>query len=369
MYMSNFKIFQKFDSSDIILGKNNIVSSGFFPGSEIAVTQSLTFKTSSVQTQLTGSNGIYDVLNGTYYTNVYNNSTSNPQLLFSISYGDFNGNGIKTGSAFSNTKAVYSQFKNLLLGDVDQDGKFSFKSGSSANPTYITGSEIYVISFSSDLMKEQLDRGQWSFCLSGSNNRPNYHFIDDYAILTDSEKKEQRLVYNIISGSFNEVLGTTVAYISSYSGMGLFYPKNGIIILNAQTVASSSGLYHNFLTSSAVDPVNHREFFKRIKCEGGPSTETMRFRKSEITPSTHYFIRVKNRDFNFSNNPSFVYQSTTDDHTKGEILTSLQSDPKTYITTVGLYNDMNELVAVAKLSRPTKKSFNEELLIRVRLDF
>ena len=45
------------------------------------------------------------------------------------------------------------------------------------------------------------------------------------------------------------------------------------------------------------------------------------------------------------------------------------NDPKTYITTVGLYNENNELVAVAKLSVPILKSFDTETLIKVKLDF
>ncbi len=39
------------------------------------------------------------------------------------------------------------------------------------------------------------------------------------------------------------------------------------------------------------------------------------------------------------------------------------------VTTVGLYNDANELLAVAKLSRPLVKDFTKEALIRVKLDF
>ena len=49
---------------------------------------------------------------------------------------------------------------------------------------------------------------------------------------------------------------------------------------------------------------------------------------------------------------------------------NLASDnPVAYITTVGLYNGANELMAVAKLSEPLKKSVDNELTIRVRLDY
>ena len=361
--MATFKIYQPFDQSDIISGKTNVISSGFFPGGEISMSQS-SFRTSSAQTKGTGSNGIYDVLNGMYYTNVYNPSVANPQILFSISYGDFYGGGVKTGSVFKNTKAIYSQFKNLLLGTVDQDGLFSFKTGSSASSTYITSSEIFVLSFSSDLMRDQIDRGQWAFTISGANTSGSLHLVDEYAILTEAEKKEQRLVYQIVSGSFDDTTGQSVG-LDSYHGLGLFYPKNGIMILNAEKIKQYAGHSYNNSTSSAVDVFNHRNLFSKIHLASG----VMRLRKSELVPSTHYFVRVKNQDFNFSNNPSFVYQTATNGHSKGEIITSLQVTPKSYITTVGLYNEMNELLAIAKLSRPSRKAFDSELLVRIRLDF
>jgi hypothetical protein len=87
-------------------------------------------------------------------------------------------------------------------------------------------------------------------------------------------------------------------------------------------------------------------------------------RNSEKVTSTHYFVRIKNAEYNFSNNPSYVTGSV------GQLAQStFVGDPKTYITTVGLYNDSQELLAVAKLSKPLLKSFQREALIRVKLDF
>ena len=47
----------------------------------------------------------------------------------------------------------------------------------------------------------------------------------------------------------------------------------------------------------------------------------------------------------------------------------MQNDPKVYLTTVGMYNDSNELLAVAKLSKPLLKSFSREAIVKVKLDF
>ena len=81
--------------------------------------------------------------------------------------------------------------------------------------------------------------------------------------------------------------------------------------------------------------------------------------------SQFYFVRAKNSEFNYTNNPSFTSGSS-----KGTILfSSMRMNPKVLITTVGLYNDENDLLATAKLSQPIAKDFTKEALIRVKLDF
>ena len=97
---------------------------------------------------------------------------------------------------------------------------------------------------------------------------------------------------------------------------------------------------------------------------GHAATQSFKARSAERVKSTHFFVRAKNADYNFSNNPTFVTGS------EGELLhPEMYNDPKTYITTVGLYNPSKELVAVAKLSQPIQKSFKEEALIKIKLDF
>jgi hypothetical protein len=361
---NTFKIYQPLDAGDVISGKNNTISNGYFPGNQATFLQSL-LRTDTDQKQLTGSNGVYDVLNGLYYTNVYDSSNSSKQLLFSISYGDKNGGGVKTGSVFQNTKAIYSQYSNILLGISDEDGLFSFKTGSSTTNTYITSSEIFVMAFSTNLMNDQIDKGQWAFALAGESGSGNLYLIDETPLLTAAEKKENRLVYQVVSGSFDTDLGRTTA-AGDYHGLGLFYPKNGVIVLNANKLKERCGLNFNSQSNSLIHVDNSIRFYNQMVAV---SNRNMRVRKSEIVPSTHYFIRVKNQDFNFSNNPSFVYAENVSGSYKGEIISSLVDEPKTYITTVGLYNDQNELIAVAKLSQPTRKDFTSELTFRIRLDF
>ena len=80
--------------------------------------------------------------------------------------------------------------------------------------------------------------------------------------------------------------------------------------------------------------------------------------------SQHYFCRVPNKEFNFSSNPTFTSGSNGD-----FTVSSFFKNPKTFVTQVGLYNDNNELLAIAKLSKPLQKNYSKEAIIKVKLDF
>ena len=87
-------------------------------------------------------------------------------------------------------------------------------------------------------------------------------------------------------------------------------------------------------------------------------------RSKEYVKSTHYFVRARAAQFNFSNNPTFVTGSDGD-----LAISDFINDPKVYITTVGLYDENKNLLAVAKASKPIQKTFRKETLIEVKLDY
>ena len=80
--------------------------------------------------------------------------------------------------------------------------------------------------------------------------------------------------------------------------------------------------------------------------------------------STIYFTRANTGDYNYSANPTYLSASKI--RVKGD---NPFAEPVSYITTVGLYSADNELLAVAKLSEPLKKTPSNELTLRVRLDY
>ena len=135
------------------------------------------------------------------------------------------------------------------------------------------------------------------------------------------------------------------------------YPSLGLIVLNGDAIAETTGVTATFTTGS--NQLNHLKLLTGIR-----TGADFQARSSEIISSTHYFVRLRNKEFNYTNNPTFVNEAN------GAIEnTDFIRDPQVYVTTIGLYNDANECVATAKMSGPTRKSFDRELLIRARLDF
>jgi hypothetical protein len=368
-------IFTKFTSEDIVLGRINQVSSGMFDSGNLLVSQSL-FVTSSNQANVLTGSSPFDVKNGQYYYDIYKNN----EQYFSIAYGDyynsgssyFDWSGQSTAKVLTNeTKVVYSQYKNTLLQPGDQF--FSFATGS-INVS-VDSSAIFAINFVADKFQDQIDPGQIQLNFSGAFGQ--YSFIDDSQVIN-----KQQNVYNLISGSI--INGVPTPYTKNgtitalYEGIGLFYPSNGIVVLNAIKLDKKVGITGNppeitDSRSSNEYSINKngywRDWLNKFYVSLQRSNMLMAVRKSEFVPSTNYFIRVKNKEFNYSNNPTFVSDGT-DGKTKGTIIyPELITNPRTYLTTIGLYDDNNELLAVGKLSKPTQKSFDNELLIKVRIDF
>lgn len=367
---------------------------------------------------------------GQYYADVYNISPSSPQaeVQFAVAYGHIDGGGAarldESELATLSTKAIYSQYRNLLLDPSDT--KFTFEG--------VESDHIYVINFQRARMRGKLDPGNWELALSGAAGVRTY--IDDSGQTLGALTANSRAgrVFKVISGSIAGDAGI-VAQNSRFpsssttgAGFGLVYPDLGIIVLNPDAISPDVGFFNSgsaggttsnnnpstLLTASIgsgssaspnqllpiyrVDtlgsdanpllpfaPVtssnvayeagagvsykaayNHFGLWAAMKLALLNSADEYPFkaRSAETISSTHYFVRLRNKEYNYSNNPTFYNPDN------GTLVQSdFKNNPRVYITTVGLYNDQNELLAVAKLSAPLRKSFDEEILLRVRLDF
>ena len=331
--------FTRYNTEDSVVSSETVVR-GLWSGDYNSIT---TFFTSStVPTE--------------YYLDVYDaNTTTNPSasIQFDIQFGNVNGSGsapINTAVVgYSPSRIVYGQYRNLVYGT--EVTNFSFDGGTTISDS------IYVINISRARYKESLLPGSFNLALKGTATSSLF-LTDDSGTTNLTRFIGENRYYNIISGSSGAyyTTGTPSTYY------GLFFPDLNIAVLNANALTASVGGGY-FVTSSlgSGTAYNHRNLFDSIN--RGNITGSFTLKSSETISARYFFTRIKNSEYNYTSNPSVI------DANGNLNFTTLINNPQTYITTVGMYNDNNELLAVAKLSKPLVKDFTKEALIRVKLDY
>ena len=348
-------IYKQFNTTDIVTAQNEIVTTGLWSSLDGSLNTFFTGSTPAVAGQ-SGS------ATDEYYYNVYGSATTaSAEVEFAVAYGHISGAGAPNLAALDTstlpTKATYVQYRSLLLDGITP--KFKFYSGSVADG--YESDDVYVINVSRARYRERMDAGNISLKLSGSAG--TITLIDDSGQKFDYQTNYGVREFNMVSGSLllgsNSPATINSVTASNLAGFGKFYPEQGIILLNPTALASAVGAELSPSGSLISYEFNHRRLFNAIK--GGADFEA---RRTENVSTSHYFVRVFNREFNYSNNPTYTsgsqgafYQDT------------FKTDPKAYITSIGLYNDANELLAIAKTSKPIEKSFSKELVLKVKLDF
>ena len=327
------KTYTSFGVEDIVTGDTQTVTEAMWTGDLGTLT---TFATQSSQQAVD------------YYLNVYDadpDTDENAEIQFSVAYGNIDGKGASEVNTDGNditltpSKAIYSQYRNLLL----EANESNFVIDSS------TVDQIIAINIQRERLKEKLDKGNWELTISGSTG---YSIFIDDSSTTQSTINSAGEICNIVSGSLED--GVFTSFIETRDlTIGKVYLDRGILIINADTL-SRYGI--TMLEDVNTDDNNHITFYNAI--------EEFKARNEQKINSTFYFVRVKNSDYNFSNNPSYTTGSL------GDLKwTDMYQNSKAYITTVGMYNENKELLAVAKLSQPLIKNFQTEALIRVKIDW
>jgi hypothetical protein len=335
--------FKRFDPEDFVISNDSITSTLWSTG-----TPTLTsFFTSSIQEA--GSSG-------NYYLSVYQTSSAleEAQVQFDILYADILGSGSTLYNPIvpqnSYTKTMYGQYRALIL--EDENANFFFGSGTNL----VTGSFFWVLSIERARYKQSLFPGSLNLTLSGSGG--TLKLTDNSLDNPINTFLGATRVLQLISGS-NGTAGTlpNSGYVPGSGSYGLVFPDLGTIILNPFAISQSIQLFPS--RSNNSEGFNNRRLFGSISL-GASFT----LNSQETISSDYVFVRARNAEFNYSENPTFISGST------GEVIyDNFINNPQVYITTVGMYNDSNDLLAVAKLSRPLIKDFTKEALIRVKLDF
>ena len=367
-------IYKRFGDFDKVNAKTEVVTTGLWTGDSGSLAQ---YFTASAQTTATS---------GYYYANVYDYNPSTysdtAEVQFAIAYGHVHGSGSMTldvnDSALMATKATYAQYRAMLLDPTDT--KFSFENSAGV---LTDCNAVYIINVSRARYREKMDAGNWSIPLSGSNGI--FTFIDNSGKKFSDTNGLSGNVFKIGIGDLklgteNEADFTQATDPTTGEGYGLFYADRGIIVLNAKAIGSKVGLIPNqtiytpdgtavisgSLSGSAIqtsEQFNHYRLLSSIKTGYNGVVSDFQARRTENVSTQHFFVRATNREFNYSNNPTYV-------NTDGTFVEStFNTDPQTFITTIGLLNDSNEMIAVAKTSQPIVKSFDKEVLIKVKLSF
>ena len=334
--------FKRLDAQDFVVSADAVQSTAWSTD-----TPTLTsFFTSSVQ--LAGSSG-------DYYASIYQSdpTTAGAAVQFDIAYGNIKGSGSTYFNdafpQFTPSSTIYGQYRTMIL--EDENASFTFGDGSNT----LTPDDFYVLSLDRARYKESIFPGTLNIKLSGSSGVIN---------LTDNSNDTNlqtflgsSRVFQMVSGSNGSAI-TGGGFVTDSGSYGLFFPELGTILLNPHAINQSIGIAPT-TTADAGNSVNYNKVFEFIKLG-----EAFSANSQETITSDYVFCRARNSEFNYSANPSFISGST------GEVVfNQFINNPQVYMTTVGMYNDANECVAVAKLSRPLLKDFTKESLIRVKLDF
>ena len=335
-------------SSDVVTNVKDTVSSGMWADGAGSLTS---FFTSSTQ----------ETNSGTYYLDVYDKnpqSDSTGTVQFSVAYGHIHGSGSAGTKGVDGNRAsatIYRQLSNTLLGPTEERFSFADSGGDHTTPHY-----VYAISIARAQLREKMDPGNWELHLSGSGIS-TMKLIDDSGATTNPTVNQGGRVFNVVSGSISAGVAEikTAATAQPGGGLGLFYPDTGIIVLNGPVIGSPASASLSASIASNTEGDNTSKFFQKIE-----KGEYFAARREEVITSQHYFCRVPNKEFNFSSNPTFTTGSAG-----SFTVPTFFKNPKVFITQVGLYNDDNELLAVAKLSKPLLKSYSREAIIKVKLDF
>jgi len=359
-------LYKRFGEFDKVNAKIEVVTTGSWSSDSGSL---MSFFTASSQTEQSGK----------YYYNVYQTDpidTDIEEVQFAVAYGHVDGSGSVTLDIDPNgllpTKATYAQYKSMLLDPTL--AKFQFDNSVAAATD---SNDIYVINVARARYRESMDAGNWSLKLTAGNG--TFTFIDNSGKKFGDDLGLSGRTFKVVSGSLNlgtenqATINTTTS--SNGQGFGLFYPDRGIIVLNAEAIGATLGAIANqtiytkdgaIVQSGSVAPSHSTgaEMFNQYRLlqairRGGD----FEARRTENISTQHFFVRATNREFNYSNNPTYV------DANGFFVEGTFETDPQTFITTVGLLNDSNEMIAVAKTSQPIVKSFDKEVLIKVKLSF
>ncbi len=345
-------------SFEAINPSTDITSTRTFLHEVIPITGSIVSGTYSDENIKNYTHGMFQSV----YDYPYLSSSSNHIFDLALGYDE---SSILSASAnvVQNSKKInmYNEFAQVLLGYTGSKNDVRmFESDLSLD---LIGSmkEVFFVNFSRLLTKDEIKKGSFRMAVSTAawaNPDQGTITLGDYLSKVDGTG-----IANAAGGDYGVLHTSSTANIGEM-GHGVIFYQSGIAVLTSSIFEGVSDFYK---PSSGVS-YGVQESMVTASITG--SLNALRHRIQDISfnntteiNSTIYFCRAPANKFNYSSNPTYTTGS------KIRVKNVASDNPISYVTTVGLYNAANELLAVAKLSEPLKKTVDTDLTIRVRLDY
>ena len=334
-----------------------------------------TYGTANIKTF---SHGMFDSV----YDYPYLSSSANH--IFDITVGVGVNSSIygTSNSQAAKKKNIYNQMAQTLMG-YDHTGsilRFDEDGDIAGGGTKLDN--VFFLNFSRLLVKDEIKKGSFQLDLGvvPAHSEGGAVFASRLQI-TDASGSSGYLVnspvgeYGILYATASA--GARVLAANQSYAVGHLYYQAGVAVMSGSLFmnASAGGILNNL--SGALSMSNPGESRTNLKFSDVLTGSTisiaadnirtrmynLQFNNTTELNSTIYFCRINHNEYNYSTNPTYLNGS------KLRVKTKSSDNPVAYITTIGLYSDNNELMAVAKLSEPLKKDPSNEFTIRARLDY
>jgi hypothetical protein len=332
------------------------------------------------------------------YDYPYLSSSANHILDITCGYSSNSALSSSTNTQNSKKINIYNQMAQVLAGHDHTGSILRFDQAGETVDTGTKMDEVYFLNFSRLLVKDEIKKGTFELELGvrqtfdhggsgGSSAHTRRIKLVDHSgsngYKVNSPAGEYGILYAQTSYDGDSTLSTTllegeriVSNASdnhSWERAGLLYYQAGIAVVSGSVFGANtlgSGLLSGSVPCELATDISGSGF----NAISGSTIETMangirnriyniQFNNTTELNSTIYFCRVNHNEFNYSTNPTYTSGSQI-------IVKENKNDAsKTYITTIGLYNSNDELLAVAKTSEPLVKTPEDELTLRVRLDY
>ena len=367
------------------ISDNDIVSTRTLLHEAIPLTGSIVSGTYSENNIKFHTHGMFQ----TVYDYPYLSSSANHIFDITVGTGVKSGNHSVSQNQYKKKKNIYNQMAQVMVGYDTTGSILQFD----ADGNILAGGDkldnVFVIPFSRLLVKDEIKKESFSMELgvSSSTNYGDKFVFHDRISITDKGAKSSYFV-NSPAGEYGILYATAshqkgAANLLKADGdhaVGLIYYQAGIVVLSGSVFndEADGGIIHNdsgsckffdstFASAAITSSLDQALVNHTIKDVGNNFRSriyNISFNNTTELNSTIYFCRVNHSEFNYSSNPTYLSSS--------QIIvkdSNPQAVPISYITTIGLYSPNNELMAVAKLSEPLKKTPSNEFTLRVRLDY